>query len=202
MLEWLRWLDGIGWPWQDYQRWPLDDLVEQVIREPSLERKRKMWAEVTKRFCVDVWRACIDYSSRTPAHDTQTLVSAVFSAMVPRLRTERPALFTRMLMREMEERLDREAVEQVRPFICMRQFLHYLPPRQASDAALLLDHVFNWAAVAGEMRVQCEEANRRSAKAWHDLVTLLLSDFPDDELRERTGGVVNHAALRDRGVRP
>jgi hypothetical protein len=122
-------------------------------------------------------------------------VSEIFDAIVPRLGAEKPKFFTCVLLQEMEERLDHDAVDQVRAFLCLRQFLHYLPAEKARDAGSLLDNAFNFEAVARELQTPREEAERRCDEAWRELTAYLREEFTDDELQERTGGVVSYAAL-------
>lgn len=180
---------------RSYELWPLDYLIEDILIEKSTEIKRKIWGNVVEHFKTDVFRAAYDYASRNPVK-ADTLVSKIFDAIIPRLETFKPSFFTLELIEEMEQQLDYNAVDKVKVFLCMRQFLNYLPAQAAHDAGLVLNHVFDWNQIAEKLRIEPTEAKIRSEKACNELCLYLCSEFTDKELQERTGGIVNYAELR------
>ena len=182
---------------RNYCEISLDRLVGKCRSAKDTEYRNTLYEEIMRRFEVDVMRACESFVKTDPTFDPNKLSNAIFSAVVPLMRMEKPKFFTRILVEEMERKLDRDAVNLVRRRIYMRQFAHHLPVKQAEDVMLTLDFNHDWDSIADKLRIQPETAKKRCGEAFGDLTYYVEDMYSESDLRERTSGAITRGMLLD-----
>jgi hypothetical protein len=189
---WRRWKGAEGPDPSTF----LDTLLEELNEAHSLDRRRKLWEEVIRRFVHDVDRAC----RIAGAGDPRAVASKVLDEALRGVPAVAPEGFSVELDRIAMKHLGEPAVKRVRRSLYLRQFLSELQPSLIPYAEGLLnqDGRVEWLAEIRSETVQ--QVGERCREAFRELPDVVAQEYTGQEVSDRTKGVWTIALLKERRV--
>ena len=192
LIEWVKRHFG-GRVAPGPSRW-LDDLLDEIAGTRSLERRKALWAEVTRRFIHDVERAC----RIAGVENSQERASSILDEALRRIGCEPAKCFSRELVRIMKRHLGDSPVRKVLRSLYLRQFLAELPARLVPYAEGFLDQEGHIEWLADRQYEDVEEVRERCREAWGALPRAVEKEYDNEEVVERTDGVWTILKLKER----
>jgi len=173
---------------------PLDDLLTEIAKERSLERRRALWEEVIRRFLHDIDRAC----GVAGCVDPRGTGGEILAEALRGVGADPVKYFSRGLVQIMKRHLGQDPVAKVVGSLYLRQFLHELPVHLLPYAAGLLDQAGHVEWLADRRSESLKDVQERCARAWDALPKAIEREYGDDEVADRTHGVWTIAKLKQR----
>ena|SRR5437867_11936151 len=173
---------------------PLDDLLTEIAKEGTLERRRVLWEEVTRRFVHDVERAC----QIAGCVDARGTAGEIMAEALRGVGADPVKDFSRELVRIMKRHLGQDPVARVLPSLYLRQFLHELPAHLLPYGEGLLDQAGHVEWLADRRNESLEVVDKLCKEAWAALPEAIGREYGDTEISERTDGIWTITKLKER----